>query len=268
METNSINLTTQTKDTELAYFVFDELERTQPSTQDYPPSLYSILDSNGSFSSPSLVIGLCNDGLPFTLNLDNPKSGSILIVGDRRKDIAQLMKVIGHSVSLINHPKEVSYYVITDKTNDYVELFSYQHCQDILSTEDPSAGELVNKLASIAADRRTGGESGSRILLFIDDLSSFSNLLNDFGVYLNIKDLIQRGPNSGIWPIVSSSNQVVQHVKPHLARTFGTYIFDKFTPGINSTPRVYPGTGHQGLHRASFNIIIKGRLIPIDNLKI
>ena len=268
MATNSINLPISTKDSELVYFVFDELERTQPSFQDYPPSLYSILDSNGIFPSSSMIIGLCNDGLPFMLNLDDPKSGSILIVGDRRKDKTQLMKVIGHSVSLLNHPQEVSYYVITDTTNEFVELLSYRHCRDILSTEDSSAVELVNKLASMAANRRTGKERGSKILLFIDDLSSFSNLLNDFSVYLNIKDLIQRGPTSGIWPIVSSSNQGVQHVKPHLVRTFGTYIFDKYTPNIISTPEELPGTSDQRLNRARFNIIIKGRLIPIDNLKI
>lgn len=267
METNSINLPAQTKDSEIAYFVFDELERTQPSIQDYPPSLYSILDSNGSFSSPSLVIGLCNDGLPFTLNLDNPKSGSILIVGDRRKDIAQLIKVIGHSVSLINHPQEVSYYVITDKTNDYVELFSYQHCRDILSSDDPSAGGLINNLASIAAQRRISGEGGSKTLLFIDDLSSISNILNDFSVYLNFQSLIQRGPKSGIWPIVSSTKHDVEHTKPHLASMFRTKILDIYKSTLSTSPGFNEICDHEGLEYR-FNVIIKGRLIPIDNLKI
>jgi hypothetical protein len=267
METNSINLPTQTKDSELAYFVFDELERTQPSIQDYPPSLYSILDSNGSFSSPSLVIGLCNDGLPFTLNLDNPKSGSILIVGDRRKDIAQLMKVIGHSVSLINHPQEVSFYVITSKPNDYFELLSYTHCQEILSAEDRSAGGLINDLASIAAQRRISGEGGSKTILFIDDLSSISNLLNDFRVYLNFQSLIQRGPKSGIWPIVSSTKHDVEHAKPHLARMFRTKIFDKYNSTLSASP-AFNELSDQETLEFRFNVIIKGRLIPIDNLTI
>lgn len=267
METNSINLPTQTKDSELAYFVFDELERTQPSIQDYPPSLYSILDSNGSFSSPSLVIGLCNDGLPFTLNLDNPKSGSILIVGDRRKDIAQLMKVIGHSVSLINHPQEVSFYVITSKPNDYFELLSYPHCQEILSAEDRSAGGLINDLASIAAQRRISGEGGSKTILFIDDLSSISNLLNDFRVYLNFQSLIQRGPKSGIWPIVSSTKHDVEHAKPHLVRMFRTKIFDKYNSTLSASP-AFNELSDQETLEFRFNVIIKGRLIPIDNLTI
>lgn len=268
MEPSLINLRTQTRRSNPIYFDFDQLEKTQRAIQVYPPNLYSILDRYGPLPAFSMVVGLSAGGMPFTLNLENSRSGSILVVGDRRDDKTQLMKVIGHSVSLINHHQEVSYYIITDKTNDYLEMLSYPNCKEILSAEYHTAGGLINNLASLAAQRRIRGEHGSQILLFIDDLSSISNWLNDFNIYLNFQSLIQRGPSCGIWPIVSSSNRDVQHVKPQLVRGFDTYIFDKYTPATESATPDFPEISTQGIHGSRFDVIIKGRLIPIDNLTI
>ena len=214
-----------------------------------------------------MVVGIRNDGLPFTLNLENPKTGSILIVGDRKDDKTQLMKAIGHSISLINHPQEVSYFVITNQTNAYVEMLGYPHCREILSAKDRSAGELINNLASMAAQRRISREGGPKTLLFIDDLSSISNILNDFNVYLNFQSLIERGPSCGIWPIVSSTKHDVEHTKPHLVRMFGTKIFDKYKSTLSSSPGFNEIGDHEMLEYR-FDVIIKGRLIPIDSLTV
>ena len=261
LDTNILNLPTQTKDSDRIHFPFNDLDRQRQPTKEYPHNLYSVLEDYGVFPSFSLILGLCTDGLPFMLSLDNPRSGSILIVGDRRRDKTQMLKVICHSASLLNDPDEVSYFIISNKTNEYVDLLSYPHCQEIISPYDRSAGELVIELASIAEQRRTGRERGSKMMLLIDDLSSLAHLVNDYSVYLNLRSMINRGPRSGIWPIVSISNQGVHDMKSQLVRTYGTYIFDKYTSG--SQELIDPGN-----QESQFDVIIKGRLISIDNLVI
>lgn len=230
--------------------------------------LRSFLDSNSSFPAYSLVIGVCNDGSPFALSLDNPKTGSILIVGDDFDEIIQLLKVMSLSTCLLNDPRDVKLLVISGHLNKFAELHGFPHCEEILAPDEQKAGEVVIELASIASQRIFGKYSGSRIVLIIDDLSSCRNLISDDYVYFNLKSLIKRGPNSGIWPIISMPSHTVNDTNRQLLHSFGTYIFNK--PAQASPTRLFLGQGMapNNIKSANFDVIIGGRLIPVANLSI
>lgn len=232
------------------------------------PSLYSTLDEYGAFPPYSLVIGLSNDGLPFMLDLDNPKSGSILAVGETGSGKTQLLKVISTSACLLNNPQNVSLHVISKKANEYSSLFSFPHCQAFLHPYDRAAGELVIELASIAEQRRTGRELGGMMMLIIDDFSSISRILSDYSVYLNLKTLVSRGPKSGIWPIISINPNDVHEEKGHFLRTFGTYIFERSSSQAQFTPPHNPTIDSSEVYLPSFDVIIGGSLTPIINLSV
>ena len=232
------------------------------------PSLHTILADYGAFPQYSLVIGLSKDGLPFMLDLDNPKSGSILAVGEHGSGKTQLLKVISTSACLLNNPQDVSLHVISKKANEYTSLFNFPHCQAFLDPYDRAAGEMVIELASIAEQRRTGRELGSMMMLIIDDFSSISRMLSDYSVYLNLKTLVSRGPKSGIWPIISINPNDVHEDIGHLLRTFGTYIFERPTSEAHFAPPQNQAIDSRAGFTTSFDVIIGGRLTPIINLSV
>lgn len=272
METNLLNHPITWKDAEERLYTDTDLHypskiRLQPERA-IPPSIHAILDAYGAFPPYSLVVGLCRDGLPFMLSLDNPKSGSILVVGEPGSGKTQLINVVSTSASLLNNPQNLSYIVISSKTNEYVGLMKFPHCQAFIAPYDRSAGEMVIELASIAEQRRAGRERGSMMMLIIDDFHSLSHILSDYSVYLNLKSLVLRGPQYGIWPIISINPNDVQEEKGQFLRSFGTYIFEKTTIGMQSTY----GSDHSiipdAMHQPNFDVIIGGRLTPIINLTV
>jgi hypothetical protein len=215
-----------------------------------------------------MVIGQCMDGLPFMLSLDNPRSGSILVVGEHDWSKMQILNAMSVSCCRINHPGDVSWSLITKTPHQYAELVSSQHCQVAINPHDRSAGELVVELASIVEQRRFGREHGSMQVLMIDDFKSFAPLLSDYSVYLNLKTLVSKGPGCGIWPLISIKSEDAHTEQGQLLRTFGTYIFEKAeheTRELNSPNQGYsPAPNIQ----PNFNVIVGGRLIPINSLSV
>ena len=232
------------------------------------PHLHTILDAYGAFPRYSLVIGLGRDGLPFMLDLDNPKSGAILLVGETGCGKTELLNVLSQSACLLNNPQDVNLYVISNKVNEYTNLINYPHCQGLLAPYEREAGEIVIELASIAEQRRSGREFGSTMMLIIDDLSSFSRMLNDYSVYLNLKTLVSRGPKAGIWPIISINPNDVHEEKGHFLRTFGTYIFERSSSQAHFSPPQNPMIDSREVYLPSFDVIIGGSLTPIINLSV
>jgi hypothetical protein len=239
-----------------------------PTHQDTSPtpSIYSVLDTYGPFPNHSLMIGICSDGFPFMLGLDNPRSGSILVVGENNLEKSQILRTMCLSASLINRPEDLSLCVITNKPNQYIELLKYPNCQTIISPYEREAGELVIEFASIVEQRRSGRERGGSFMLLIDDFQSINPLLNDFSVYLNLKTLVTNGPKLGVWPLISIEPGDIHSSRGQLLRSFGTYVFEKVEHDSSYLPE--HGNSHPGdmIYQPNFNVIVGGRLIPISNL--
>jgi hypothetical protein len=236
----------------------------QPSA----PNLRNILADYGAFPPYSLVIGLCQDGLPFMLDLGNPRSGSILVVGEKGCGKTQLLNVIGQSACLLNSPKDINLYVVTNKPYEFTNLSNNPHNQGLLSPFDREVGELVVELASISEQRQTGRELGSKIILIIDDLACIARMLSDYSVHLNLKTLVSRGPASGIWPIISINPNDIPEEKSLLLRAFGTYIFERSSRQSDVAHAQNQASEPMGISSPTFDVIIGGMLNPIINLAV
>lgn len=230
------------------------------------PSIYTIFESYGPFPNQSLMVGICADGFPFILDLNNPRSGSILVVGENTHERSQILKTMCLSASLINKPEQISIFAITNKPHQYAELSKYPNCQAIISPYERSAGELVIELASIVEQRRSGRERGEIFLLLIDDFQSIDSILNNFSVYLNLKSMVSLGPQNGVWPIISIQPGDVQSSRGQLLRSFGTYIFERVDNNQNFIPDQRQIDPTNLVYAPNFNVIVGGRLTPVSNL--
>ncbi|MGW8224764.1 MAG: hypothetical protein ACWGOY_03485 [Anaerolineales bacterium] len=241
-----------------------------PAIEAYPThgsaNLSSILDQFSPFPPYSLVIGQCTDGLPFMLSLDNPRSGSILVVGEDDKAKMSVLTTMSTSSCRINHPADVSWSLITRRAYQFPEMANSPHCQAVIHPQERTAGELLIEMASIVEQRRFGRERGSLHVLMIDGYTGLSPILSDYSVYLSLKTLVSKGPGRGIWPLVSAMPGDAHTEQGQVLHAFGTYIFEKNTlePGQNHPPanRRRPRPSLQ----PNFNVIVGGRLIPICSL--
>lgn len=186
-------------------------------------TLGSILSYFKPFPKLSVMIGLCEDGLPFMLALGNPKSGSILMAGYDRYELTQTLKTMVISGCQISKPHDINIVLITKNPHDYRSLTNYPHILAILSPFESSTGETVIEIASVSEQRRSGRERGAAIMLMVDGFQDFSNMLGDFSVFLNLKTLVASGPNSTIWPIITTSVNMARNVNDQLGG-FGTLV--------------------------------------------
>ncbi|MFL7891102.1 MAG: hypothetical protein ACK2UM_01245 [Anaerolineales bacterium] len=232
----------------------------------YSANLASILDQFNPFPPYSLVIGQCTDGLPFMLSLDNPRSGSILVVGEDEQAKVNVLTTMSTSSCRINPPEDVSWTLITRKAYQFAELANNPQCQTVIHPQEQAAGELLIEMASIVEQRRFGRERGSLHVIMVDDYQGLLPILSDYSVYLSFKTLVSKGPGRGIWPLVSAKPGDAHTEQGQVLRAFGTYIFEKsgFGPGQNHPQG--NGRGTLPIFQPNFNVIVGGRLIPICSL--
>ena len=246
--------------------------RRSPTLETFPrlhsPDLASILYEFSPFPPYSMVIGQCMDGLPFMLSLDNPRSGSILVVGEHDWSKMQILNAMSVSSCRINHPEDVSWSLITKTPHQYAELVNGRHCQTVINPHDRAAGELVVELASTVEQRRFGREHGSMQVLMIDDFKSFAPMISDYSVHLNLKTLVSKGPGCGIWPLISIKSEDAHTEQGQLLRTFGTYIFEKAENDNREIDSTHQGYSPAPDIQPDFNVIVGGRLIPINSLSV
>jgi hypothetical protein len=138
----------------------------------------------------------------------------------------------------------------------------------VINPHDRAAGELIIELASIVEQRRFGRERGGMHVLMVDDFRNFAPMLSDYSVYLNLKTLVSKGPDCGVWPLISARPDDAYSPQGQLLRDFGTYIFEKNTVGDRQSPATRGNQIPTLDLQPTFNAIVGGRLIPISCLSV
>lgn len=182
------------------------------------PSLQEILSSSSPITPSNIIIGLCQDGRPLTLELDNPAPGSILIGGDPRSGKTRLLRSVLNSVVLINQPRDVQFTIIAQNLSEYRE-FDHQYCQALVSPHDPNIASQIEDLVSLVQNRKASRLLTPAILVIIDDLSSLVKEL-DHQAFSRLNYLIRHGPRSRVWPLASLSTNAVNMVDPRMIAAF------------------------------------------------
>jgi hypothetical protein len=173
----------------------------------------------------STVFGTCEDGLPFLMDLKDPSPGAILISGDKQTGKSRLLRSMLTASSLINPSSKVNYCLITSKDREFYNLTNKPHCLAAASPYDRSASELLMEMSAITEQRRNGRHRGPVVILAIDDLAKIAHKRMDYDVFVHFKWLLEEGPKSHIWPIVTIDVQHIKKVDKRLLSAFGSLFF-------------------------------------------
>jgi hypothetical protein len=196
-----------------------------PSLPHQASTIYSLLDSIQPVPPYSTVFGTCEDGVPFLMDLRDPTPGAILILGDPGSGKSRLLRTILGSTSLINSPEKVNYCLITSNDRTFYAVSGKPHCLAAASPYDRSASELIMEMSAITEQRRNGRHRGPAVILAIDDLAKFGGERLDYDVFVHFKWLIEEGPKSHVWPIVTLNVQQLKKIDKRLLSAFGSLFF-------------------------------------------
>jgi hypothetical protein len=192
------------------------------------PSLEALLEQTGELSPYSVVLGICDDGLPFLLDLTNPAPGAMLLAADPRSGKTRLLKSLLAAATYLNSPDEVSFYVVAQYPWQYAELEQTDHCQGLQAAKDSSLGELIEELARMVEERKHTGPNGPAIILAIDDLHTLLQYINE-QTFARLYWLIRHGPRSRIWTFATLSTYSAGTIDPRFLAAFRTHLMGKVT---------------------------------------
>jgi hypothetical protein len=189
-------------------------------------SLINLLENNSNLPGQAVVLGICEDGLPLALDLNDPSPGSLLAMGDAREEQIQLLRMAVASVALRNSPRAVQFLVFSHQPDLWQKWVSEhgfdRHCLAIEEAQEDSVCEWIIRLADWTEQRRLGQRSGPPVLLVIDTLTFLPRLAYD--IRLNFDWMIKEGPPAQIWTMAAISTDLAASLGIRMLRSFQSRI--------------------------------------------
>jgi hypothetical protein len=192
-----------------------------PGRIDHPELEQTIADLK-NIPEQSALLGVCEDGLPFLLDLANPSPGSVLVAGDPGSGKTALLRSILVSASQISKSGRVALRLITDQPEAYKDLEPI--LQDHFSSNDPAIDDLIANLVQIAESRKQTGPEDPASILVVDDLPDLLTFLNEKAFH-ELYWLIRHGPRYQIWTVAALPSGKAKKTDPRFLTAFRTRLF-------------------------------------------
>ena len=169
------------------------------------PSLSNLIEMVQPAPPKSCLVGMCEDGIPFMLDLTGSETGSILVTGDSGCGKTHQLQVMAESAMRMNLPHEVQICVLTGNPDEW-EGYLRSHDDSryiigIYAWYEQGANDLINHLVALGESRSSGRHPGATVLFLIDDLTGVFEA--DFEIQNGLHWLLEYGPACGIRPIAS-----------------------------------------------------------------
>ncbi len=164
-----------------------------------------LLDSMRPLPAHSILLGQCNDGLPFLMDLGEPEIGAILVGCDIGCGKTHQLQVMADSAMRINSPREIQVSILTLNPDEWKFMQHdperKKYLQDVCAWYDDQAEDLITNIANLADDRRCGRRQGADVLFILDDMNFVEEL--SYEAQVDLHWLLQYGAQSGIWVVAT-----------------------------------------------------------------
>ena len=190
----------------------------------WPPSLEALLDQCAPLPAHSIVLGACEDGLPFVLDLTNPAPGALLALADPDSGKTRLLKAILASAIYLNREDKVEFGLVVPDPDEFPSLSQVGQCRQVVLADESCSDELadlIDDLAQIVETRRRSTPDDPAIILAIDELAWCAQFLDE-RAFAQLYALVKHGPRSRVWTIATLSAEHSPDIDPRLLAAFRT----------------------------------------------
>lgn len=197
----------------------------QSGTKRCSTTVGSLLSYIQPYPRRSMLLGQCDDKLPFLIELGDPELGAILVSCEKGAGKTHQLQVMVDSAALLNTPSQLQIAILTFKPEEWqtwqASPKQKKHLQGVFAWYDPWAESMLQSLVDLAEARREDQSLGADVLLILDDLNFVEDLSCEAQV--NLHWLLEYGSQSGIW--------LVGTINAHQAKDF-RYWVDPFRTRI------------------------------------
>lgn len=191
--------------------------------------LRALFDDMGPLAPLSVVIGACDDGLHFYMDLSDPRPGAVLLAGDPGCGKTRLLGSILAAAMLANPARQVRYALIAENLVEYQALTGYTHCYQALPVGSGETLDLLSELTGLVRRRQEQPAPAPAILLVLDDLASLCASLDGPGLQ-DLICLLTLGPQARIWPFAALHADDLEYVDEAIIQGFSTRILGRMRP--------------------------------------
>jgi len=185
------------------------------------------------------LLGISENDLPLWLDLTNPASGSVLIIGDTNSGKTNLLCAIIESALYINGVDQLRYEIITNRPGEWrTHSTINKPFLSMTAWETDTTAHVLSNLVLEVKQRLDNAQEGTITLLILDDLPQAKKLEDK--VQDTLAWLIYYGPKARIWPITSLNANQASQVNDWLD-LFGTRLIGKISsPAIAFKLAIFP----------------------------
>jgi len=190
----------------------------------WPPALETLIQQCAPLPTDSIILGICDDGLPFVLDVTNPAPGALVILSDADAGQRRLLNAILASAALLNSEEELVFNLLVNDPEEFQNLAQFGHCHNVIPIDGNSSDELaavIRELAVITEARRRSRPVPPAVILAIDDLARCLQIIDD-ETFAQLYWLVKHGPRSRVWTIASLDALQARKIEPRLLASFRT----------------------------------------------
>jgi hypothetical protein len=192
------------------------------------PGVQELLETIQPLPPQTCLVGLCEDGIPFLLDLAKSETGALLVTSDPDCDRLPHLQVMVESLILLNSPHEAQVAVLTSDLDRWSN-FSHQpdfssHIMGIHAWYEQGAADMISRLVTLGVDRSQGRKRGPTIFLVIDDLQGAFD--TDFEMQNGLHWLLENGTPNHIRTL-SSLDAPLFEKNPFWTDTCRTFLVGK-----------------------------------------
>jgi hypothetical protein len=180
-----------------------------PNTPSFP-TLDEVLDQIDPVPGASLLFGVADDGLPILLNLNNPRPGPILILGDAGTGKTEFLQVAAAAAMRLHTPDQIQLAVLASQPEDWAK-YAGDHLFGIAPIRPREARDLFFRAAGWIQDH----DPDQALVLMIDGLDAAARL--DSQSQESLSWMLQNGPQSCLWPVVTLNSTLALDLPEWLA---------------------------------------------------
>lgn len=141
----------------------------------------------------SVVFGICDDGLPVLLDLQDPAPGSVLISSSHLEGVIHILQMALFSTLTRTNSGELSILVISRDPDNWqpFQKLAGRHRLEILPVYDRVSASAILHFSRILDQRTNGRSRGNLHLLIVDDIDYLNRL--DFDALINFQWFAKEG---------------------------------------------------------------------------